>query len=197
MPDVGALHGVVLGYDGAPLAGGEVELNSREESFTVKVGGGGKFNVYAHPGIYSLKVTRSGMVPYQRAQIVLRPGSVANVHVRPVLSDPDPKLHYFSFGVPGPRQLGAVLRSVERVRPGPRTTFAQDWVMLSYDTLVVYAKTLSCDRRNFRCLAEGGVVTEISTDEGVKMEQAARAEIRLPENLLLIYKEDTAEERKF
>jgi hypothetical protein len=178
--DYGAVHGVVLRYDGTPLPGGEVELSSREEDFAVQVAPDGTFSLHARPGVYSLKVTQPEILPFQRAQVVLRAGSVIHLNIRPVFAHPDPGLHYFSFGVPGPLQLGAVMRRVDRVRPTGLNHFDQDYAMLSYDTLSVYARTLDCDRRTLRCQADGDVWIEMNTDTGVRTERAPRCKFNSP-----------------
>jgi hypothetical protein len=191
--DYGAVHGVVLRYDGTPLLGGEVELSSREEDFAVQVGPDGKFNLHARPGVYSLKVTEPGILPFQRAQIVIRAGSVVHLNIRPVFADPDPNLHYFSFSVPGPIQLGAVMRRVDLIRPKPRESFGQDYPMLSYDSLSVYAQSLECDRRSLRCEAEGNVLIEMGTEDGVRTERASKVEILLTQRTLILTREESVE----
>jgi hypothetical protein len=195
--DYGAVHGVVLRYDGTPLRGGEVEFTSRDEDFSVQVGPDGEFSLHARPGVYSLKVTQPEILPFQRAQIVLRGGSVIHLNIRPVFAHPDPGLHYFSFGVPGPLQLGAVMRRVDRVRPRARTTFDQDYAMLSYDTLSVYAQSLDCDRRTLRCQADGDVWIEMNSDDGVRIERAPKVQIQLTERILVVTRGETAEEIAF
>lgn len=195
--EYGAVHGVVLRYDGTPLAGGEVELTSREEDFTVEAGPDGKFNLHARPGIYSLKVTQPEILPYQRAQIVVRAGSVVNVNVRPVFAHPDPGLHYFSFTVPGPLQLGAVMRRVDAVRADPGRSFGQDYAMFSYDSLSVYARNLECDRRYQKCEAEGDVLIEMGGEDGVRTERASKVEMLLTERTLLLTRGESVEEIGF
>jgi hypothetical protein len=111
--DYGAVHGTVLNADDPPLPNGQVQLTSREEDFSAKVGPDGRFALHARPGIYSLKIIRPGIIPFQRAQIVVRAGSVVNLNVRPVFDEPDPGVHYYSFAVPGVIELGAVLRHVD------------------------------------------------------------------------------------
>jgi hypothetical protein len=189
----GAIHGLVLNYDGTPLPGGEVELTSREEDFSGMVGPDGKFNLYARPGLYSIKVTRPDILPFQRAQIVVRAGSIVNLNVRPVFKDPDPGLHYYSFSVPGQIELGAVLRRVDRKRPAPLNSFGQDYYMLSFDSLSAYAQKLACDRRTLSCQAEGDVWIEIGDDRGIREEHASKMEVDLVKRLLFLYRHDTEE----
>jgi len=195
--EYGAVHGLVLRYDGTPLAGGEVELTSREEDFTVEAGPDGKFNLHARPGIYSLKVTQPEILPYQRAQIVVRAGSVVNLNVHPVFAHPDPGLHYFSFTVPGPRQLGAVMRRVDAVRADPGRRFGQDYAMFSYDSLSIYARNLECDRRYQKCEAEGDVLIEMGGEEGIRTEHVSKVEILLTERTLLHTRGESVEEIGF
>src|SRR5881227_2127097 len=78
--DYGAVHGTVLNYDDTPLPGGEVQMTSREEDFTTKVGPDGRFALHIRPGIYSIKITRPGIIPFERAQIVVRAGTVVNLN---------------------------------------------------------------------------------------------------------------------
>jgi hypothetical protein len=195
--DYGAVHGAVLRYDGTPLSGGEVELRSREEDFTGKVGPDGKFSLHARPGIYSLKITHPAILPFQRAQIVIRAGGIVNLNVHPVFHDPDPGLHYYSFSVPGPIELGAVMRHVDLTRPDPGKTFGQDYPMLSYDSLSVYAQKLDCDRRSLSCRAEGDVLIEIGTEEGVRTERASRADIGLTQRTITLTREESTEDIRF
>ena len=46
--DYGAIHGTVLNSDNTPLPNGEVQLTSREEDFTAKVGPDGRFPPCQH-----------------------------------------------------------------------------------------------------------------------------------------------------
>lgn len=195
--DYGAVHGTVLNYDDTPLPGGEVQLTSREEDFSANVGLNGQFAIHARPGIYSIKVTRPGIIPFQRAQIVVRAGGVVNLHVRPVFDNPDPSVHYYSFAVPGVIELGAVLRRVDRIRPDPRETFGQDYMMLSFDSLSLYARNIDCDRRTLHCTAMGDAWMEIGHEDGVRREHAPKIEIDLAKRLVLIYGEEGARELPF
>jgi len=195
--DYGAVHGVVLHYDGTPLAGGEVELSSREEDFTAKVDARGRFSLHARPGVYSIRVDNPSILPFQRAQIVLRAGSVVNLNVRPVFKDPDPGMRYFSFPLPGPFMLAAVIRRVDRIRENPGEDFGQDYVMLSDDTLSVYAHKLDCDRRTLKCLAEGDARVEIGTEDGIRTERAPRIEIGLTDRTLTLTRGESVEEITF
>lgn len=186
--DYGAVHGTVLNDDDTPLPGGEVQLTSRGEDFSAKVGPDGHFAVHCRPGIYSLKVTRPGIIPFQRAQIVVRAGAVVNLNVRPVLDTPDPGVHYYSFAVPGVIELGAVLRRVDR---GPND------MMLSFDTLSVYARTIECDRRTLHCTAAGGARIEIGLDDSVHRDRAQKIEIDLPKRAASLYGDESPRELKF
>jgi hypothetical protein len=177
--DYGAVHGIVLDYDDTPLGGGEVQLTSREEQFSAPISPDGRFSLHARPGLYSIVVMRPGIVPFQRAQIAVRAGSIMNLNVRPVFDHPDPGVHYFSFVVPGKPEMGAVLRRVDLLRPGARDSFGPDYMMLTYDTLSVYARSIACDRRFLRCTAEGNALIEIGGEDGVSAEHAERAEIAL------------------
>jgi len=123
--DYGAVHGTVLNYDDTALPGGDVQMTSREEDFTTKIGPDGRFALHTRPGIYSIKVTRPGIIPFERAQIVVRAGAVVNLNVRPVFDNPDPSVHYYSFVVPGVIELGAVLRRVDVMRTGPALPWAR------------------------------------------------------------------------
>jgi hypothetical protein len=186
--DYGAVHGTVLTIDDAPLPGGEVQLTSREEDFSAKVGPDGKFALHARPGIYSLKVIRPGIIPFQRAQIVVRAGSVVNLNVRPVFDNPDPGVHYYSFAVPGAIELGAVLRRVDH---GP------DDMMLSFDSLSVYARNIECFPRTLHCTATGDARIEIGQDDGVHRDRAPRIEIDLPQRAAALYGDESPRELKF
>ncbi len=174
--------------DDTPLPGGEVQLTSREEDFTAKVGPDGRFVLHARPGIYSLKVTRPGIIPFQRAQIVVRAGSVVNLNVRPVFDDPDPGVHYYSFAVPGVIELGAVLRRVDR---GPYD------MMLSFDSLSVYASHIECFPRTLHCTATGNARIEIGKEDGVQRDRAPRIEIDLPQRAASLYGDESPRELKF
>jgi hypothetical protein len=186
--DYGAVHGTVLNSDDTPLPNGEVQLTSREEDFTAKVGPDGHFALHARPGLYSLKVTRPGIIPFQRAQIVVRAGSVVNLNVRPVFDNPDPGVHYYSFAVPGVIELGAVLRRVDH---GP------DEMMLSFDSLSVYARTIECFPRTLHCTAAGGARIEIGQEDGVHRDRAPRVEIDLPKRTASLYGDEGVRELLF
>jgi hypothetical protein len=192
----GVLRGQVLDYAEQSLAGGEVTLSSREEEFSAPIDRGGRFELAARPGVYSVKVEHAGYLPYQRAQVVIRAGGITNINVRLIAAEPDPGLHYFSFGVPGPIGLGAVLRRVDQIRP-QRSEFGQDYMMLSYDTLAIYAPSIECDRRNFKCITEGPVVLEISNDDGITILRASKVEPDLMNRRLQIIQGETQTERWF
>ena len=184
----GAVHGTVLNGDDTALPSGDVQLTSREEDFTAKVGPDGRFAIHARPGLYSLKVTRPGIIPFQRAQIVVRAGSVVNLNVRPVLDNPDPGVHYYSFAVPGVIELDAVLRRVDH---GP------DDIMLSFDSLSVYARNIECFPRTLHCTATGDARIEIGEEDGVHRDRAPRIEIDLPKRAVSLYGDESPRELKF
>jgi hypothetical protein len=186
--DYGAVHGTVLNADDPPLPNGQVQLTSREEDFSAKVGPDGRFALHARPGIYSLKIIRPGIIPFQRAQIVVRAGSVVNLNVRPVFDEPDPGVHYYSFAVPGVIELGAVLRHVDH---GPYD------MMLSFDSLSVYARNIECFPRTLHCTATGDARIEIGQEDGVHRDRAARIEIDLPKRAASLYGDESSRELKF
>lgn len=186
--DYGAVHGTVLNSDDTPLPNGEVQLTSREEDFTANVGPDGRFAIHVRPGIYSLKVTGPGRIPFQRAQIVVRAGAVVNLYVRPVFDNPDPGVHYFSFAVPGVIELGAVLRRVDQ---GPHD------MMLSFDSLSVYASNIECFPRTLHCTATGGARIEIGEEDSVHRDRAPRIEIDLPNRAVSLYGDESFRELKF
>ncbi len=108
--------------------------------------------------------------------------------MRPVLDTPDPGVHYYSFTVPGVIELGAVLRRVER---GPND------MMLSFDTLSVYARTIECDRRTLHCTAAGDARIEIGQDDGVHRDRAPKIEIDLLKRAASLYGDESPRELKF
>jgi len=186
--DYAALHGTVVDSGDTSLPGGEVQLTSREEDFSAKVGPDGHFALHLRPGIYSLKVTRPGIITFQRAQIVVRAGAVVNLNVRPVFDNPDPGVHYYSFTVPGAIELGAVLRRVDRGPSG---------MMLSFDSMSVYASNIECFPRTLHCTASGGARIEIGQDDGVHRDRAPSIEIDLLKRTVSLYGAESPRELKF
>jgi hypothetical protein len=108
--------------------------------------------------------------------------------VRPVFDEPDPGVHYYSFAVPGVIELGAVLRHVDH---GPYD------MMLSFDSLSVYARNIECFPRTLHCTATGDARIEIGQEDGVHRDRAARIEIDLPKRAASLYGDESSRELKF
>jgi len=167
------LEGQALDYNNRPVPGGQVQLVSRMHYYTTTADAQGRFKFQVPADFYSLRMSTADSLFYQRAPMALGRGRTVFVTVRPVFRPsqpanapllPDPKIHYRSFPVQGPSQLGAVLRTTEHPEGEPLSFFSQDYPMLSYDTLAVYAPEIEMNRFTNVCTATGGVVIELGTD---------------------------------
>jgi hypothetical protein len=84
-------------------------------------------------------------------------------------------------------QFGAVIRSVDGI----------DAMMLTFDTLSVYARSINCDRRTFICTVEGSPMIEVSNPGGIQQKRATRMEIDMRKREIFLYSEEAAEDISF
>ncbi len=192
-PIPGFLHGIVLDDRGQPAPGGEIRLFSRENEFTTTAGPDGKFTLSVPPDIYRFRLSRPDAILFQRSALVIGPFMDLYIQVHPVYrkslapGTPDTAVHYFSYSGPGRLQWGAVLRSVDGL----------DQKMLSYDSLSVYGKSITCDRRSLRCAVEGEAIAEIGTSTGVRVEKAPSLDVDLINRKIFVTQGEAIEEIPF
>lgn len=164
------LHGAVLDMRGAAIPGIQIRvLSGNREACVTRSDADGKFTCEMAPGRYRITAYGVNILPYRRSSVTMDPEVHRWVVVRPVFVAPsdtnarDPALQYVEDQLTPVHDV--LVRFDSSAQDSDRTIYSGEHLMLSFDTLTVYSRQISCSQPIRLCSAAGDVIVEIGNEQ--------------------------------
>jgi hypothetical protein len=171
----GFIHGTVTDIHGYVIPEARVEVSSPDHECRTASNAEGRFNCELPPGVYDIIATGRSFLQYRRASVTLQakahvflklrtvPAPLAIFSVPPATQAPSgPKIDYRTQKV---GSADVLVRYGSLTENGGQITFRGPYLMLTMDTLAVYADELSCSDPIRTCTAKGSVIAELGQEQ--------------------------------
>lgn len=175
---LGFIHGTVVDPSDAVIVGARVEVSSGEQKCETTSNAEGKFNCQLPPGRYRIIATDPRFFPYRRATVNLEVLAHASLKLRTVpgptrgisvphsgddiLGDATSPVSYQEQAIQG--NADVVVRYHGSEEKEGKIIFRGPYLMLTVDTLAVYADEMTCSNPIRSCTARGSVIAEVGAE---------------------------------
>jgi hypothetical protein len=168
-PHTGQIHGRVIDNWGV-IPGFNIEVVSGDNKCDVVSNGSGEFDCELPKGRYRVVAPIGNYMPYRTATIDIPAGAHRLLIIRPVVRGPtkygpeDPALKYKERAVPGGGGTDVLVRFQSVTRGDQSVVFRGPYLMLSVDTLAIYADEIKCAADFSTCTAVGLVSVDLNDE---------------------------------
>ena len=174
----GDVRGTVVDLHGAVIPGSRVVVESPEHRCETSADGAGRFNCEVPAGQYRVTATGYSFQPYQRAPITVHPTdhlvltlSTVPGPERGLMVDDQGAKEYVGMRLPIKQHsevisgnVSILIRFITNEQTAGRLRFHGPYLMLTSETLSVYAEELLCAVPIRTCTAKGAVRIEIGEE---------------------------------